>query len=309
MATAEGEAFFPDRMRSQEIDISVIIVTFNSRTTIARCVQTLACSVFPLRVELILIDNASTDGTTSVLKKLIRGLCSEFAKVTVLYNKKNLGYTRAVNQGLARSRGRLVLLLNPDIEFPAPILTTLTAQFERLGIVAVAPQLRYPNGAIQPSCRRFPIKRDILFEVLGLTRIFCRSAFFNRWRMPDFAHDHSRAVEQPQGAFLLIKRSILQSIGQLDERFPMFFSDVDLCRRLYQHGIIWFCAEVFAVHLRGASVKQVRERMIVSSHRSFADYFAKYDQTKLQIAVTRLIRFVLLCALPLRLTALKLGRG
>lgn len=303
-----GKRVFSDRIGSQEIDISVVIVTFNNRYTIGRCIKTLARFMSPLQVELILIDNASTDGTRTILEKIDRRRPSDFASLTVLFNSQNLGYTRAVNQGLVLCRGRYVLLLNPDIEFVAPILTTLTALFARCEIVAVAPQLRYPNGKIQPSCRRFPIKRDILFEILGLSRLFPRSALFNRWRMPDFAHDHSRAVEQPQGAFLLIRRSVMQTVGPLDERFPMFFSDVDLCRRLYQHGVIWFCAEGYVVHLQGVSVHQVRDRMIVSSHRSFADYFAKYDHTKRQAAVTLLIRFVLLCALPIRLAAVVLKK-
>ncbi len=291
-------------MKPTDIDISTVIVTYRSADVIGRCLSTLAGAAQKLRTQLIVVDNGGDEKTAELLRGAEK---LPFSEVRLCFNECNEGYTRAVNQGLALCRGRFVLLLNPDVEFVGDPFSQLLPLFDDPRLLATAPQLRYPDGSVQPSCRRFPRKRDVLFETLGLSRLFAQSAFFNGWRMPDFAHDHSRDVDQPQGAFLLMRGDLVQQLGPLDERFPMFFSDVDWCRRIWESGgRIRFCAETYVLHHRGVSVRRAREAMIVSSHRSFADYFAKYDRTALQRASTAVIRFLLLAALPLRLLPLKL---
>ncbi|RMF58121.1 MAG: glycosyltransferase family 2 protein, partial [Calditrichaeota bacterium] len=189
------------------------------------------------------------------------------------------GFTRALNQGLARSRGEYILVLNPDTVLQPGCLTVLLgvlAERERVGVVA--PQLLNPDGTVQPSCRRFPRYRDVLFEASGLSRAFSGSRVFNGWKMGDFDHTTGRGVDQPQGACLLFHRSVLTKVGLWDEGFPMFFSDVDWCRRVKHQGYeIWFEPTARVVHLQGRSIFQHRPRMIWSSHCSFYRYFKKYD--------------------------------
>ncbi len=294
-------------MGNSQIDLSIVVVAYNNAAVIRRCLTTLSAAVASYSSELYIIDNNSDDGTAHILRDANTWKHLSFNHVERIYNLSNVGYTRGVNQGLRRCRGRFVLMLNPDIIFtdnPFPAL------FRRLGeenVAVVSPQFRFPNGDVQPSCRRFPTKRDVLFEFLGLSKIFAASALFNRWRMPDFDHRHSRDVPQPQGAFLLTRESVLQAVGVLDEKLPMFFSDVDWCRRVIDGGgRIRFCAEAFVVHLQGASVRQKRAEMIVSSHRSFVAYFCKYDESFFDKILTMMIHFLLLTATPLRLLATKL---
>ena len=256
--------------------------------------------------EVIVIDNASSDGTDWELNSGVHWRKLGFKRSKVILNRRNLGYTRAVNQGLKLCRGRFALLLNPDIKFVDSPFPRLFELLEDRRIAVVAPQLRFFDGRIQPSCRRFPAKRDVFFEVFGLSRLFPHSAFFNRWRMSDFDHRSSRDVDQPQGAFLLMRRSLIERIGLLDERFPMFFSDVDFCRRAAQVGRIHFCADVFVGHRQGTSVRQRRAAMILSSHRSFVDYFRKYDLDVWQRLATLGVGLTLLAALPIRLFILKI---
>jgi GT2 family glycosyltransferase len=290
-------------MNNPEFDISVIIVTFNNREIIKRCLATLSVALSGYTSQLCLIDNNSTDGTPALLQQENFWKQFTFQAVEELYNSENLGYTKGVNQGLRRARGRFVLMLNPDIIFtgyPFEKLFEILKSEKNIGVVS--PQFRFPDDTIQPSCRRFPAKRDVVFEFLGLTKIFARSAHFNAWRMPDFSHSESSDVCQPQGAFLLTRKEVLDKIGILDEFFPMFFSDVDWCRRVIEQGWrIRFVASVYVYHIRGASVNKNRSRMIVSSHKSFVDYFSKYDQSWRDRCNTAIIHFLLLMATPLRL--------
>lgn len=288
------------------IDISVVIVTYNNLAIIQECLKTLSRVLAPYASEVIVIDNASSDGTAWNLGLIVHWRRRTFKRSEIILNSRNLGYTRAVNQGLRLCRGRFVLMLNPDIDFKDSPFPRLFELLEDERIAVVAPQLRFLDGRIQPSCRRFPAKRDVFFEVLGLSRLFFNSPFFNRWRMPDFDHQTSRDVEQPQGAFLLMRRSLIERIGLLDERFPMFFSDVDFCRRAAQAGRIHFCADVSVRHWQGDSVRQRRAAMILSSHRSFVDYFSKYDNGVWQRLSTFCVRVTLLAALPVRLLFLKI---
>ncbi len=288
----------PAKEKHDRVQLSAVIVTYNNADIIAECLTSLAQSLCAMASasEVLLIDNASSDHTASRLQTKCKDLLQPFARHRVILNDKNLGYTAGVNQGLRRAAGKYLLLLNPDIILRQDTLRTLVQCLESDAEVGVvAPQLRYPDDRIQPSCRAFPRKRDVIYDCLGLSFLFPQSPEIGRWRLGNFNHRESREVDQPQGAFLLAKAAVMKSVGLLDERFPMFFSDVDWCRRGKEHGWrIRFCAETFAYHQKGASVFQKRPEMIVSSHRSFIQYFRKYDISLRQKCTTTLLHFLLL---------------
>ncbi len=263
------------------VRISVIVVTFNNVRTILPCLVSLQKALLPYYSQVFVVDNASSDGTISLLREKRKSLINSFSELFMQFNDANLGFTLAVNQGLKDATGDYVLLLNPDVVLQNETIRELLTCFvsdNKVGVVA--PQLRFSDGRIQPSCRTLPRKRDMFFEVSGMARLFPKSPFFNHWQMPDFDHRETKNVEQSQGAFLLARQEVLQQVGFLDDRFPMFFSDVDWCRRIIARGWrIRFCANTFVYHLQGHSVFQHRGEMIVSSHRSFIAYFKKYDET------------------------------
>lgn len=141
----------------------------------------------------------------------------------------------------------------------------------------VAPQLRNPDGSLQPSCRRFPRRRDVTYECLGLNLLFPKSRLFNSWKMGDFDHLSQRRVEQPQGAFLLTTREVMNSVGLWDETYPMFFSDVEWCHRVKNAGLdIIFEPGARVMHQKGVSIYKRRAAMIWTSHISFYRYLKKY---------------------------------
>lgn len=258
--------------------LDVIIVTYRSGADIGPCLRTLASATKNMAVRVLIVDNASEDDTLvqiDAVKK--RG---DFS-LLLIKNQYNAGFTRAVNQAAAFARADYILFLNPDVRLEEDTLSALVRILQqRPEVGIVAPQLRNSDGTIQPSCRRIPRRRDVLYSSLGLAAIFPHSAEFNGWKMGDFDHRHTREVAQPQGAFLLCRRQVLETTGLWDEGFPMFFSDVDWCARVLAQGYrILFEPSVFATHGKGRSVYRRRPEMIVTSHRSFIRYFWKYGSS------------------------------
>jgi GT2 family glycosyltransferase len=265
--------------------VAIIIVTFQNAEQIADCLQSLSQAEPQRRVYLFLIDNASTDGTLEIINKTIAVLPRSRFHIELTTNARNVGFTRAVNQGLERcaevchAKNTPVLFLNPDTILPP---TSLAALLEKLYAFSdsgvVAPQLVYADGRIQSSCRRFPRHGDLFCELFGLSRLFSASKFFNRWKMGDFDHDGAAEVEQPQGACLLARPEVVNQVGWWDERFPIFFSDVDWCQRVWEKGWkIRFDPSVRIIHAQGVSVRQVRAAAIWSSHVSFWRYLRKHE--------------------------------
>ncbi len=277
------------------IKLSIIIVTYNHQHEIKQCLGSLIIALTDFRAEIFLIDNHSTDQTIAVAQELLSALDRNL-RWSIICNDSNRGFTQAVNQGLAQSQGDYVLILNPDTEVPPDIFSVLLQAMEsdpKIGIVA--PQFRNPDGTIQPSCRRFPRHWDVIYHALGLSWLFPNSREFNYWKMGDFDHQRQREVDQPQGAFLLARKAAVDQVGLLDERFPMFFSDVDWCQRFIGHGWkILFVPSVQIVHYKGTSIYRNRLRMIWSSHRSFYHYFKKYQRGIFEAMLNLLIGEILL---------------
>ncbi|MDZ7373460.1 MAG: glycosyltransferase family 2 protein [candidate division KSB1 bacterium] len=290
--------------------LTVVVVTYNSAPHVEGCLSSLARAAEGFQTWVRIVDNASGDRTAEIAEKVAHTLQRPSLRFELVRADSNLGFTRAMNLALAGTEAEFFLWLNPDVRVEQDCLRILRDVLEkdpRCG--AVAPQLRNPDGTVQPSCRRFPRHRDLFFELFGLSRLFPRSPFFAAWKMGDFDHRHPALVDQPQGACLLMRGEAVRDVGPLDERFVMFFSDVDYCRRLYQAGWhIRFEPAARATHEKGASVRQNRRAMIRLSHADFARYFDKWYPSVAYRPVNLLARVALQAALPFRLLTLPSGR-
>ncbi|MFQ6616623.1 MAG: glycosyltransferase family 2 protein [Fidelibacterota bacterium] len=283
--------------------VTVIIVTHNSEKEIGECLEALIPQVESAGGEIVVIDNASTDGTVERIEP----------RITLIKNEKNLGFSRGNNQGLEIARGEFVFFLNPDTRVEPGSIETLVSKLEEdESLGAAAPQLRYPDGSIQYSCRRFPTYGTVLSELVGLSKVFPGSRIFNGWKMGDFDHTSPRDVDQPAAAALLVRRDLLRKTGGFDEDFWMFFSDVDLCRRIRQKKGILFTPETAVTHHGGASIHPRKISMIVSSHRSFVRYFRKWHTRPHERMMNAILAVLLYSAMGVR-AALALfgpsGRG
>ena len=263
----------------EKINLSIIIVTWNSEEEIAECLQSIKGQKNlkgDFNFEIIIIDNKSSDNTLNVIWKF-KELFND--SITLIENNENLGFTKACNQGIKLAKGEYVLLLNPDVEIVGDALFKLynyLGSDEKIG--AVAPQLLNDDMTIQYSCRTFPRYRDMFFEMCLLSTIFAKSKFFARWKMRYFSHNELSEVEQPMAAAIMIKKKLLDEIQNMDERFVMFFNDIDLCKKIYKNGYrIMFYPDAKIYHKMGKSVYQDRIRMIKLWNRDCLSYFKKYN--------------------------------
>jgi GT2 family glycosyltransferase len=256
-------------------DLGICIVNWNTRDLLDRCLESLREHAGDLSVEVVVVDNASGDGSADMVRE-------KHPWVRLIANEDNRFYAAANNQGLRELSAPLKLLLNPDIEVHAGSLQALVqflAEHPQAG--AVAPRLRGADGKVQFTCRCFPGPDVVAYEALGLSRLFRRNRVFGKYRMSWWDYDDARRVDQPMASALLVRGEALAQIGLFDEQFPMFFNDVDLCRRLWDAGWeVWFTPVAEMTHLGGASTRQVRREMIVESHRSFLAYYRKHLRGK-----------------------------
>lgn len=196
-------------------------------------------------------------------------LCAEFPRVQSIRNPRNLNYAEATNRLWSRSESDWTLLLNPDTVCHFTDLLTLPRKWDAdIRCAAVAPQLRYFDGRIQPSCRRFPDSRTVWRE--GWSTLTGTPSI---WKMGDFDHRTSRAVPQPMFSALWIRRSAWQKVGELDLRYPLFFNDVDWCRRALAAGHeIQFDSSVAVLHRHGGSTSRQPMRKLWLSTTAFGCY-------------------------------------
>ena len=249
------------------------------------------------KFQVVIIDNASRDETTRIINE------KKTKNLDFIQNTVNVGFTKAVNQGVKIAGGEYIFILNPDTQLTEGSVERLMKKISPDNTIGlVAPQLRFPGGSIQYSCRRFPTFWNVLTEMTRLSQIFHRSKLLNGWKMGDFDHKMERDVDQPAGAALMVKKDLLNGLSGLDERFTMFFSDVDLCKRIKDMGKrIVFCPDAVATHRGGSTTLGRRPGLIVSSHLSLIRHFLKHHRGVMDAIPNLLITLLLLIGLPFRI--------
>ena len=225
-------------------EVSVVVVTYNSERVIGSCLE--SCRGYPV----IVVDNASVDGTLSEVRR--------FPHTKVIANAVNRGFAAAVNQGVRDCETDFVLLLNPDVTLLTDI-AALSAQFDNERVGAATGQLVGEDGRPQEGfgIRGFPTPITLIFEVLGLNRIFPWNPVNRRYRKIVGNLDGAGEVDQPAGAFLLFRKGLWKTLGGFDESFyPVWFEDVDFCKRAKEAGYrLVYEPSVRARHRGGHSVR------------------------------------------------------
>lgn len=250
--------------------LSICIVNWNTSRLLAECLRSIYREAPDFQFETIVVDNASDDFDEAALLQ-------EFPSAILIRNKRNEGYARGNNQAIERSSGEYVLLLNPDTSLHSGALAALVCFMDQHAEAGAAGcKLVRPDGTVDPSCRGFPTPLAVAFEYVGLSKLFPGSRLFGRYRMTWFRYDEVAEVDQPMASCLILRRQALDQVGLFDERFPIFFNDVDWCYRAKQSGWrIYFTPDAVATHHGGASTKQRAAEMIRESHRSLALYYDK----------------------------------
>jgi N-acetylglucosaminyl-diphospho-decaprenol L-rhamnosyltransferase len=261
-------------------ELSIIIVTWNSENEISKCLTSIIENTKGLNYEIVIVDNNSSDRTLNAIREISE---EKFHRIKVILNNDNKGFTKACNQGILSSEGENVLFLNPDTKITGDSVKDLYYKLNSSeGFGAAAPQLLNEDNTIQKSCRTFPDYFDMFCEFSLLTYIFPDSIIFSNWKMNYFSHDEERTVEQPMAAALMVKRKVLKEIGNFDERYLMFFNDVDICRKIYDKGyFIVFYPVAKIIHEKGVSIYKDRIRMIRIWNEDCLSFFKKHNNNYL----------------------------
>lgn len=240
--------------------VAIVIVSYNCREPLRQCLSSLQAGGAIAHV--IVIDNASGDGSADMMRE-------EFPSVQLIVNAENRGFAAACNQGIRATTDEFVLLLNPDtVVGPDALARLLTVMHQEPKVGACGPRILGPDGTLQPSCRRFPTLGRVIADEFGL-----RGAY----RMSGWAHDDTREVDQLMGACLMVRRAALNEVGAFDERFFLYFEEVDLCWRLRASGWrVQFVHDATIMHVGGASSRPIRAAALVHRYRSMFAFYRKH---------------------------------
>jgi GT2 family glycosyltransferase len=250
------------------IAVSIVIVTYNSRSVVGRCLDSLREHT---NHEVIVVDNASTDGTADMIE-------SDYRWVRTIRRGTNGGLSAAINDGVASATGTYIMQLNPDVRVESDVFTPL-AQYlaEHADVGVVAPKVLNDDGSLQLSCRAFPGYSTALFNrYSALTKLLPGNRYSRDYLMADFDHASERDVDWVSGAALMFPRTIFDAIGGWDAGYFMFNEDVDFCRRVHDTGYrVVYDPAVAVYHSIGAS-QSTSTRLIIERHRSMWRYYRKH---------------------------------
>ena len=226
--------------------ISIVIANWNTKELIKQCIYSIfdtTSQALP-RFEVIVIDNASTDGSLEYLR-------SQTGRIILIENNENAGYAKACNQGMKIAKGKYILLLGSDtIMKPNTLKECADFLDKNIDAGAVACKLLNPDGTIQNSVKKFPRLKNAFYTYLSLDKM-------NReYDMSDFDYNSTCEVEQAAATFLMIRKDILEKINYFNESYRILYNDVDLCSKIRLEGYrIYFLHSVSIIHYGSHSTK------------------------------------------------------
>ncbi|MEK7130334.1 MAG: glycosyltransferase family 2 protein [Patescibacteria group bacterium] len=246
---------------------SIIIVNWNVRELLEKCLLSISKFSGHFSYEAIVVDNASMDGSVAMMRE-------RFPQINLIANTKNLGFAAGVNQGIKQARGEFIVLLNPDVEIKESTLKNLLDEFKNYadsGIVGG--KIKNEDGSIQPSVRAYPDIWPQILITLKIKHLF-KSRAISRYMAEDFDYAKRQEVDQVMGAFFAIRRKVIERIGLMDEKFFLWFEEVDFCKRVKTAGWkIVYAPEAEILHLGGKSFGQIssvtRQRIFNKSLRYY----------------------------------------
>ncbi|MDO8689493.1 MAG: glycosyltransferase family 2 protein [Dehalococcoidia bacterium] len=265
------------------VDLTVVIVSYNVADLLRRCLDSVSRTVGTsgLGFEIVVVDNASTDGSGEMLR-------NEFPGVALLQNDSNRGFASATNQGLEQSKGRYVFLLNPDTELIGDAAGRLIAFMDARPDAGMSTgQLINPDGTLQHGAFRFPSLWMSFLDFFPINHRLTGSRLNGRYRLDGnvpFEIDH------PLGASMMVRRAVLDQVGPLDDAFFMYCEEIDWCIRIKKAGWRIFCVpQARIIHHVAQSTRQRAPAMYVELQKSRSLLFRKHYPRSFQWAHRRIV--------------------
>lgn len=254
--------------------LSIIIVTHNSEEVIGKCLSSLSKHQPTRSYETIVVDNSSSDGTVNLVQR-------DYPWVKLLANDINKGYSRGINQGISAGSGEMILILNPDIIVREGSIDTLIDFMEEHPDAGISgSRLLNQDGSLQYSCRSFYTVRALLLRRTFLGRLFPRAEALREHLLIDYDHQTVREVDWLIGACMMVRRSAIENTGMMDERFFLYFEDVDWCYRMKQNGwkVFYVPDSVMTHYYERASAGSLINRSLIIHLVSLLRYYEKWNR-------------------------------
>lgn len=272
-------------------DLSIIIISYKVKNQLLDCLQSVYKHCQGFNFEVIVVDNASNDGTVELIRK-------EFPQVRLIVNTQNLGFAKANNQGIQKSQGEYLVLLNPDTKLPQNTfqkMMDLLKENQKIGLVG--PTLQNSNDTLQSSIGEFPTLTSLTFQAVYLDRIwpfytFLPAVFYS---LQHPIYQKSASVSWLSGACLMFRRNLIEKIGLLDENFFMYYEDVDFCYRARKIGQeCYYLKDAQIYHFQGASTVKGINYSIARRFRSLKYYFHQHKSQFAQALLPLILTFYLI---------------
>jgi GT2 family glycosyltransferase len=237
-----------------EKTVSIVIVNWNTVDMLCECLSSVEKNLGNLEAEILLVDNASTDGSVERVKR-------DFPSVILISNTQNVGFAAANNQAMKIAKGRYFLLLNSDTVVLGDVLQKSVAYLEsRPEVGAMGCRVLNTDRSMQPTCGRYPSIINLLLQASGLSKLPW-PAFFDRYQMRRWDRNSERDVEVISGCYLLVRQEVVHAVGMFDEDFFFFGEETDWCQRMLKAG--WklrFAPVGQIIHHGGGSVRGLNYR-------------------------------------------------
>ena len=267
------------------MQLSIIILNYNTKKLLEECLKSVFNKIKIRDYEVIVVDNASTDGSVEMVK-------SNFPQVKLIENDENLGFARGNNQGIRISKGRYVLLLNNDtLVLDDDFDKVIKFMDENKDIGILGCRINNPDGSLQLSCYKLPSMWEMFTHYTFLTRLFPNSRWCGDYR--NWPHNEIKEVGFVIGAFFLIRKDVIDDIGLLDEGFFLNAEESEYCLRAKKAG--WktvFYPDFKIIHYGGQTKKFMKERELLSTFKG-TDYLIKKHHNLAYFITYRFLSFIL----------------
>ena len=274
-------------MTQPEFDVSVIIVSFNTREILRECLRSVLSECAALKAEILVVENASTDGSAEMM-------ASDFPQVTVLASEVNLGFGNANNVALKVARGSYFVLLNSDAFFaPGALALAIRHMDEQPDCGLGGCKLVGRDGESQPSSRCFHSVTNDAVVLSGLAAKFPKSKFFGRFDRTWADEMQPAPVDWVPGAFSIVRPALLEKVGLFDPDFFLYYEEVDLCLRFRRAGFeVWYWPDIVVTHIGGESSRQLKSlefsqraaQVVLWRMRSTLLYYRKHHGWRVHLA-------------------------
>jgi GT2 family glycosyltransferase len=276
-----------NNIAEKKVDLSIVIVNWNGRDLLEDCLSSIYARTYRHTIEIIIVDNASTDGSVEMLR-------GKYPDIRLIVNAENLGFNKANNIGIRQSTGSYILLLNNDTIIEDDAFDRMLDFMEaHPDAGAMGPRVLNADKTFQLQCRRGHLyPGPMVCYMLGLHKIFPKNRLFGHYVQSYIDPDHTHEVDVISGCCFLFRREILDEVGLMDEQFFFYGDDCDYSLRIWQAGWkIYYVHDISIIHLKGSSVnRQKKDFHLDNLFSSYLLYYNKHFAQKHSFPMRLLVR-------------------